>query len=216
MSTSDYLHKFKALVTTVQQLGGELGVEASCVREQLNNDETIMDTNNPSKEEGMRAQNAARDAFLAVDFLAKSDMKRFGSLIAELETSHARGVDGYPVTLVSSFDMIINYKDPSKYRALACDANEDGLSFFNDQGEQHKQCTSQGHGYSRRSGTGRGRCGGRGCGSGGVFKLLQNQLCEGGGLHAVLHMCPTLTNTGPSTTTKGDIDQMSTANITLL
>ena len=49
-----------------------------------------------------------------------------------------------------------------------------------------------------------------------MFKLLQNQLCEGGGLHAVLHMCPTLTNMGPSTTTKGDIDQMSPANITLL
>ena len=31
-----------------------------------------------------------------------------------------------------------------------------------------------------------------------LFKLLQNQLCEGGGLHAVLHMCPTLTNTVPS------------------
>ena len=46
-------------------------------------------------------------------------------------------------------------------------------------------------------------------GKGYVFKLLQNQICEGGGLHAVLHMCPTLTNTGPSSTTKGDIVQMS-------
>ena len=38
-----------------------------------------------------------------------------------------------------------------------------------------------------------------------MFKLLQNQICEGGGLCAVLHMCPTRNNTGPSTTTKGDI-----------
>ena len=108
MSNSDYLREFKALVTTVQQLGGELGVEASCVREQLDNDETVMDVNNPSEAEQTRARNAAREAFLAVDFLAKSDMKRFGSLLAELENSYTRGVDGYPITLASSFDMVVN------------------------------------------------------------------------------------------------------------
>ena len=86
----------------------------------------------------MCAQNAARDAFLAVDFLAKSNMKRFGSLLAELENSYTCGVDRYPVTLASSFDMTVNYKDPSKYRTSAHDANEDGLSFFNDQGEPHE------------------------------------------------------------------------------
>ena len=59
MSSSDDLRTFKALVTTVQQLGGELGVEASCVREQLDNDETIMDANNPSEAEQTCARNAA-------------------------------------------------------------------------------------------------------------------------------------------------------------
>ena len=167
MSSSDYLCEFKAFVTTIQQLGGELGMEASRVREQLNNDETVMDTNNPSKEEEMRAQNAAHDAFLAVGFLSKSDMKWFGSLLVELENSYTCGVDGYPVTLASSFDMIVNYKDPSKYRALAHNANEDGLSFFNDQGEPHEQHTSQCRGHGGHSGAGRGSHGGRGCGNGG-------------------------------------------------
>ena len=105
---------------------------------------------------------ADHDAFLAVDFLTKSDMKWFGSLIVELENSYTRGVDGYPVTPASSFDMIVNYKDPSKYCALAHDANKDRLSFFNDQGEQHEQCTSQGCGYSGCSGTGQGGRGGCG------------------------------------------------------
>ena len=54
MSNSDYLHEFKALVTTVQQLGGELGMESS-----LDNDETVMDANNPSEAEQTRAPNAA-------------------------------------------------------------------------------------------------------------------------------------------------------------
>ena len=115
MSSSDYLREFKALVTTIQQLGGELGMEASCVREQLNNDEAVMDTNNPTNEEETRTRNTAREAFLVVDFLAMSDMKPFGSLLAELENLHTRGVDGYPITLASSFDMIVNYRDPSKY-----------------------------------------------------------------------------------------------------
>ena len=77
MSCSDYLREFNALVTTVQQLGGELGMEASRVREQLNNDETVMDANNPTKADETRAQNAAREVILSVDFLAKSDIKRF-------------------------------------------------------------------------------------------------------------------------------------------
>ena len=154
MSCSDYLREFKALVTTVEQLGGELEMEASRVREQLNNDETIMHINNPTEEEETRARNAAHEAFLAVDFLAKSDMKWFGSLLAELENSYTRGVDGYPATLSSSFDMIVNYRDPSKYHTSTCDVNEDRLSFFNDQGELRKQHISQGHGHGGHSGGG--------------------------------------------------------------
>ena len=102
----------------------------------------------------MRAQNAAHEAFLAVDFLAKSNMKRFGTLLAELENSYTHGVDGYPVTLASSFDMVVNYWDPSKYRALTHDMNEDGMSFFNDQGEPHDQQVSQDGGRSGHSAMG--------------------------------------------------------------
>ena len=126
-------------------------MEASRVREQLNNDETVMDANNPTEEEETHARNAACEAFLVVDFLANSDMKRFGSLLAELENLYTCGVDGYPITLASSFDMIVNYGDPSKYHTLAHDTNEDRLSFFNDQGEPHEQCISQGRGHVRCS-----------------------------------------------------------------
>ena len=56
-------------------------MEASHVREQLNNNETIMNINNLTEEEEMHAWNAAREAFLVVDFLVKSDMKQFGSLL---------------------------------------------------------------------------------------------------------------------------------------
>ena len=141
-------------------------MEASRVREQLNNDETVMDVNNPTEEEEMRAQNAAHEAFLAVDFLAKSDMKRFGSLLAELENSYTHGVDGHPVTLASSFDMVVNYRDPSKYRALTCNVNEDGMSFFNDQGELHDQPVPQDGGCSGCGAMGRGGHRGRGRGNG--------------------------------------------------
>ena len=122
-------------------------MEASRMREHLNNDETVMDANNPTEAEEMHVQNAAREAFLAVDFLVKSDMKRFGSLLAELENSYTHGVDGYPVTLASSFDMVVNYRDPSKYCTPTHDVNDDGMSFFNDQGEPHDQQVSQGRGH---------------------------------------------------------------------
>ena len=58
MSSSDYLRKFKALVTTIQQLGVELWVEARDIREQLDNDKTIMDANNLSEEEKTCTRNA--------------------------------------------------------------------------------------------------------------------------------------------------------------
>ena len=154
MSISNYLREFKALVTTVEQLGGELGMETNRIREQLDNDETLMDANNPSQVEQTCAHNAAHEGFLAVDFLAKSDMKCFGSLLAELENLYTHGVDGYPLTLASAFDLIVNYNDPSKYHAPACDANEEGMSFFNNVDEQDEQCTLQGHGYSRHGGAG--------------------------------------------------------------
>ena len=102
-----------------------------------------------------------------MDFLAKSNMKRFGSLLAELENSYTCSVDGYPVTLVSSFDMVVNYWDPSKYRALTLGMNEDGMSFFNDQGEPHDQLVSQDGGCCGHSAMGRGGHGGRGRGNGG-------------------------------------------------
>ena len=142
-------------------------MEDSRMREQLNNDETIMDVNNPTEAEEMRARNAAHEAFLAVDFLAKSNMKRFGSLLAELENSYTHGVDGYPVTLASSFDMIVNYRDPSKYCTSTHDVNEDGLSFFNDQGEPHEQRVSQGRGHGGHNAGGRGGRGGHGHSNGG-------------------------------------------------
>ena len=167
MSCSDYLREFKALVTTIQQLGGELGMEASRVREQLNNDETVMDANNPTEAEETHARNTACEAFLAVDFLVKSGMKRFGSLLAELENLYTCGVDGYPITLASSFDMVMNYRDPSKYHALTLNINEDGMSFFNDQGEPHDQQVSQGCGHGGHSAVGQGGHGGHGHGNGG-------------------------------------------------
>ena len=138
-------------------------MEASRVREQLDNDETVMDANNPSKAEQTRARNAAQEAFLAVDFLAKSDMKHFGCLPAEFENSYTRGVDGYPTTLASSFDMVVNYKDPSKYRAPARDVNEDGMSFFN---KQDGQCSPQGQGYGGHGVASRSGCRSCGCGGG--------------------------------------------------
>ena len=100
-------------------------------------------------------------------FLAKSNLEHIGILLSELKNSYTRGVDGYPLTLTLAFDMIMNYKDPSKYHAPACDANEDRMSFFNNQDEQDEQHTPQGHGHSGRGGAGQGGHGGHGCSNGG-------------------------------------------------
>ena len=55
--------------------------------------------------------------------------------------------------------------DPSKYCALAHDINDNGMSFFNEQGEAHGQQVSQGRGHGGHSAMGRGGRGGRGHGN---------------------------------------------------
>ena len=69
IGNSDYLREFKALATTVEQLGGELGVEANHIREQLANDEAIAYANNLSQVEQVCAHNAVREGFVAVGCL---------------------------------------------------------------------------------------------------------------------------------------------------
>ena len=73
-------------------------------------EDIMADTNNPTVVEVAEAKATAREEYLAVLLIRKSDPKRYGQLVLELENNHTRGADQYPTTMEQAYDMLVNYK----------------------------------------------------------------------------------------------------------
>ena len=154
MSNSKFLEKLKGLVEVYEHFGGEPGTNSQRVNEELQ--DTAANPSNPTVVERASAVSHARDAYMATLLLLKSDNKRYGALIADLENEHTRGVDAYPTSLSTAYDMLVNYKTTATNRFHSQDG---GMSFYTD-GDRD---TDEHDGRSGRGGrTGRGRGRGRG------------------------------------------------------
>ena len=100
------------------------------------------------------------EEYLAVLFLRKSDPKRYGSLVSELQNNHTRGTDQYPMTISHAYDMLVNYRNP---RSTFCfDCQDHGVSFYTE--EDGNEDDTDTHGPSGGRGQGRGRGNGHGRG----------------------------------------------------
>ena len=114
----------------------------------------------------------AQEEYLVVLLLTKSDPKRYGSLVTDVENAYTRGQNGYPTTVRGAYDMLVNYKNPNQALrmqnqdtriAFAQDAQDTGE---NNEVYQHygRQQREYGYGVHGRHG---GHDGGRGRGRGG-------------------------------------------------
>ena len=97
MSNNTFLDKFKGLVERYEYHGGEPGVQQARINAQL--EDIMADTNNPTVIEVAEAKATAREEYLAVLFIRKSDPKRYGQLVLELENNHTHRADQYPTTM---------------------------------------------------------------------------------------------------------------------
>ena len=61
----------------------------------------------------MEAKTKAREEYLAILLLMKSDPKRYGTLVTDVENTYTRGQNGYPTTVSGAYDMLVNYKNPN-------------------------------------------------------------------------------------------------------
>ena len=162
MSNSDYLEKLRELVEVYEHLGGEPGCSEARVNARL------IDPEMADADEIRGAKTEAREEYLAVMLLFKSDPKRYANLVADLENQHTRGQDGYPSTLSAAYDMLINYRNPSSSTHLH--GQDSGMAFAQatdgnaDHDVRHGE---SGHGIGGRTGR-RGRYDGRGRGRGAV------------------------------------------------
>ena len=160
MSNSDYLEKLRELVEVYEHLGGEPGCSDTRINARL------IDPELANADEVREAKSEAREEYLAVMLLYKSDPKHYANLVADIENQHTRGQDVYPSTLSAAYDMLINYRNTSSTARLL--GQDTGMAFAQAVDDDDNQGARQGEGdrgVGGRAG-GRGRHSGRGRGRG--------------------------------------------------
>ena len=161
MSNSDYLEKLRDLVEVYEHLGGEPGTSKARI------DGLLIDPEFADEDDKQEAKSKAREEYLAVLLLTKSDPKRYGTLVTDVENAYTRGQNGYPTTVSGAYDMLVNYRNPNQ--ALRMQNQDMGIAFAQDSQdgdditEPSQQYGRQQQDYGR---AGRGRHGGRDGGRG--------------------------------------------------
>lgn len=106
-----YLEKFRNLVDIVTSLGGNLHDNAivKMVAQRYH------DLDDPfhsklSKDEKNEIQKHAKDMYLAVSLIQKSDPKRFGKLQEEIENDYTKGANNYPRYIIKVYQLLKDFK----------------------------------------------------------------------------------------------------------
>jgi uncharacterized membrane protein YgcG len=149
MDNGEYYDRFKHLLDVYEHLGGDVGVMLKPPSQYIR----AADPDEPTEDEIEAARAAARDAYLAIRFLRRADLNRYGTLLADIENEHTRGIGAYPTTLVKAYDLLVNYVNPNRH---SHSSESQGMSFYQE-GD-----TESGRGYSGSRGRGGGRGRGRG------------------------------------------------------
>ena len=121
MSNSNYLEKLRELVEVYEHLGGEPG----CSEVRVNS--WLIDPEMADADEIRDTKMGAREEYLAIMLLFKSDPKRYANLVADIENQHTWGQDGYPITLSTAYNMLTNYHNPSS--SIRLHGQDSGMAF---------------------------------------------------------------------------------------
>ena len=110
METAVFLERFKELVHVYEELGGEPGASTARIQTKLN--DIAANANNPTNAELKQAKEKARDKYLGVLFLLKSDRSRLEQLVLDIENDFTCNIknDGYPTDLISAYNTLISFR----------------------------------------------------------------------------------------------------------
>ena len=108
-----YLKNYEALLSVLDHLGIELGSEPTLI-ENAAKELGFGSVSTLSTDERNQCKTTAMERFQAILFLYRSDQKRYGSLIRDLENLQAWGEDQYPKTISETYNMIAQYKAPPR------------------------------------------------------------------------------------------------------
>jgi hypothetical protein len=71
----------------------------------------IPDTDTAIPTQKIDATKATKYKCLAVAFMSVADKKIYGKLLEELENDYTRGINNYPTTIPSAYNLLVNYKN---------------------------------------------------------------------------------------------------------
>ena len=128
MSNNTFLDKFKGLVERYEYHSGEPGMQQARINAQL--EDIAANTNNPTVVEVVEAKATAREEYLAILFIQKSNPKRYGQLVLELEHNHTRGTNQYLTRMEWAYDTLVNYKSTRSNKHF--DWQDFGVAYYGD------------------------------------------------------------------------------------
>ena len=73
---------------------------------------------------------AVCDQYLTTLLILWSDPCHYGSLVMDLVNQHTRGIDGYPESSMTAYDMLVSYRPPHQQHWIH--AQDGGIAFTQD------------------------------------------------------------------------------------
>jgi len=132
----------------VEWLGTNLGEHTNQIKEELRM--VVKDSNHPTDDKHKQATKWVKERYLAILFLANSDPKKYAGLLLNFKNEYTLGTNKFPVTIVSTYEYIVNYK---KEKTTPIPCSDDGLELYSDHDDSNA-------GWGRGGGHGAGHEGG--------------------------------------------------------
>ena len=134
MSCQDYLVHFQNCVDVIRHCGGTMGEDEGTILDILTEaDLTIASANS---DQMTNAKEMSIERYLSYVFICSTDRNRYGELMEDLENSYTQGIDKYPKSLTSSFNLIIYWKFTPTNMSDITPRSGDGLEFATTDGEK--------------------------------------------------------------------------------
>ena len=131
------------MIEIYKHVGGELGTSCQRILQLLEQSSDIND-----EDLVKQAKMEAREEYIAVTLLLKSDPKRYAVLVKDITNNKSRGIDGYPKSIATAYNMLVNYQN--SYGNTRSNNQDYGIAFAQDDNNQDEEQT--GRDWDQRTG----------------------------------------------------------------
>ena len=127
MTTQVFMERFQNLVDVIEYSDGSIGMHPGILKALFI--EKQIDRSRLSDIEREEIEKEAQGRYLAMTFILNCDRNKYGKMLEDLENGYLHGVDNFPKTMTSAYNLLTNWKQDTR-NMLRGPAN-DGVSFAN-------------------------------------------------------------------------------------